>query len=72
MYIHVHVHAHVMITCVLHVPYMCTVILSGGFFRYVVCSVFITVFVVAKTMDDLSLGDHRLLFQCDLYIVPVS
>lgn len=66
MCLHVHVHvyvqeAHVMITCVFICPiyvhvYHYTV--EGGFFplsTVLHALVFVTVFVVAKTMDDLTL-----------------
>ena len=51
---HVHVHAHVMIT---GVPYMYTSIYTGeGAFFTAAMFVLVTVFVVAKTTDDLTQG----------------
>ena len=64
MHVHVYVQeAHVMITCVFICPiyvhvYMYTIIPRRGIFSLstvLYALVFVTVFVVAKTMDDLTL-----------------
>lgn len=49
---HTHVHAHVMIT----VSHICTPYTGEGAFFTAATFVLLTVFIVAKTMDDLTLG----------------